>query len=147
MSVTTVVTVPPTLPPDEGDDTAEPVTVAEIGEPVSYRIALDVGITQERSQSLAVPPDSQFRLTDLVLQNPNGDLGTAQLLQNGDLLYEWDLGAMNSANEFQPRISPLPFEPSDNIVLAVACDAAGRTTGTGCEIAVLLGGSLVEVER
>jgi hypothetical protein len=143
---TTVVTVAPTLPPDDGDDTAA-LAVAEIGEPVSYRIALDVGITQERSQSLAVPPDSQFRLTDLVLQNPNGDLGTAQLLRNGDLLYEWDLGAMNSANEFQPRISPLPFEPSDNIVLAVACDAAGRTTGTGCEIAALLGGTLVEIER
>jgi hypothetical protein len=92
---------------------------------------------------VSVPPDAAFELTDVVLQNPNGDLGTATLLRNGDVLYEWDLGEMSSANEFQPRISPLPFEPSDNIVLAVDCTSTGQTAGTGCEIAVLLGGELV----
>jgi hypothetical protein len=95
---------------------------------------------------VSVPPDARFRLTDIVLQNPNGDLGTAQLLRNGDILYEWDLGSMNLANEFQPRISPLPFEPGDNVVLAVSCDAAGRQSGTGCEIAVLLAGTLVPID-
>jgi hypothetical protein len=64
-------------------------------------------------------------------------------LRNGDVLYTWDLGAMNSANEFQPRISPLPFAPSDNIVLSVACEAAGKPSGTGCDVAVLMGGTLV----
>lgn len=130
---------------DTGDDAADAAEV--IGVPVSYRIAVDVGVTQERSESLTVPPDSQFRLSDLVLQNPNGDLGTAQLLRNGDVLYEFDLGLMTSANEFQPRVSPIPFEPSDNIVLAVTCDAVGKTTGTGCEIAVLLGGELIPAQR
>ena len=122
------------------------VVVADEGAPVSYRIAVDVGISQERSESVSVPPDSRLRLTDVVLQNPNGDLGTAQLLRNGELLYEWDLGSMNTANEFQPRISPLPFEPGDNIVLAVECDVAGQPAGTGCEVAVLLGGRLVPIE-
>jgi hypothetical protein len=136
---TTSTTVPTGDEPDD-EDVAEPIAV---GEPIAYRIAVDVGITQERSESMSIPPDSQFLLTDLVLQNPNGDLGTAQLLRNGDVLYTWDLGAMNSANEFQPRVSPLPFAPSDNIVLSVACEAAGKPTGTGCEIAVLLGGTLV----
>ena len=41
-----------------------------------------------------MPPDSRFHLTDVVPQNPNGDLGQAQLLRNGDVLYEFDLGAM-----------------------------------------------------
>ena len=137
---TIVTTTTTTLPVVEEDPAVVPETV---GEPVSYRIAVDVGITQERSESMAVPPDSQFLMTDLVLQNPNGDLGTAQLLRNGDVLYTWDLGAMNSANEFQPRVSPLPFAPSDNIVLSVACEAAGKPSGTGCEVAVLIGGTLV----
>ena len=137
----TIASTTTTTVPIEQDD---PVAVAQtIGEPISYRIAVDVGITQERSESMSVPPDSQFLMTDLVLQNPNGDLGAAQLLRNGDVLYTWDLGAMNSANEFQPRVSPLPFAPSDNIVLAVSCEAAGETSGTGCEVAVLLGGTLV----
>ena len=136
-----------TVPPDETPDAPGTAIVAvDEGEPVSYRIVVDVGITQERSESISVPPDSQFLLTDVVLQNPNGDLGTAQLLRNADILYEWDLGSMNSANEFQPRVSPLPFEPGDNLVLAVDCEVAGQTTGTGCEIAALLGGRLVPAQ-
>ncbi len=138
---TVVATTTTTTVPVEEEDPAVPGAV--VGEAVSYRIPVDVGITQERSESVQVPPDSRFLMTDLMLQNPNGDLGTAQLLRNGDVLYTWDLGAMNSANEFQPRVSPLPFEPSDNIVLSVACEAAGKPSGTGCEIAVLMGGTLV----
>jgi hypothetical protein len=141
----TTVPTATTAPSDDPiDPTVSVPAVAEgVGEPVSYRIAVEVGITQSRSEEISVPPDSRFLLTDVVLQNPNGDLGTAQLLRNADILYEWDLGSMNSANEFQPRISPLPFDPGDNVVLAVRCDAAGQTTGTGCETAVLLGGELV----
>jgi hypothetical protein len=141
-STVAAATTTTTTLPDE-DDAPAAAASAVIGEPTAYRIPVDVGITQERSESISVPPDSRFLMTDLVLQNPNGDLGTAQLLRNGDVLYTWDLGAMNSANEFQPRVSPLPFEPSDNIVLSVACEAAGDASGTGCEIAVLMGGTLV----
>lgn len=143
-----VTTVAETVTTEPDLEEPEPgvAAVTDLGEPVSYRIAVDVGINQNRSESLSVPPDSQFHLSDVVFQNTNGDIGTAQLLRNGDVLYEIDLGAMNSANEFQPRITPIPFEPSDNVVLAVDCLAAGQTSGTGCEIAVLLGGRLVPVE-
>ncbi len=144
LTVDTVPEVADTLPPDE--TTPAVAAVVDEGEPVAYRIAVDVGITQERSESISVAPDSRFLLTDVVLQNPNGDLGTAQLLRNADIIYEWDLGSMSSANEFQPRISPLPFDPGDNLVLAVGCDVAGQSTGTGCEIAALLGGRLVPVD-
>jgi hypothetical protein len=128
-------------------DDPEPVGQAGlIGDPVAYRIAVDVGITQERSEPITVQPDSRFCLTDTVLQNPNGDIGTAQLLRNSEVLYTWDLAEMSSANEFQPRITCLPFEPGDNIVLSVSCTEAGRATGTGCDIAVLLTGLLIPVE-
>lgn len=127
-------------------ETPEVIVETDEGEPVSYRIAVDVGINQDRSDSISIPPDSQYLLTDVVFQNTNGDIGTAQLLRNGDVLYEIDLGAMNSANEFQPRVTPIPFDPNDNVVLAVSCLAAGRTSGTGCEIAVLLGGRLVPAD-
>ncbi|MCB0965598.1 MAG: hypothetical protein KDB37_02075 [Ilumatobacter sp.] len=139
--VPTTTTLAPSITVPDDDPT---VFVGEpAGEPISYRIAVDVGVNQERSESVTVPPDSQFLMTDLVLQNPNGDLGTAQLLRNGEILYQFDLGSMSSANEFQPRISPIPFAPSDNIVLAVECTVVGQASGTGCDIAVLLGGELV----
>jgi hypothetical protein len=141
----------PTIAPDvtipTADEQPEVLAATEIGEPVDYRIAVDVGINQDRSESITIAPDNRFLLTDVVFQNTNGDLGTAQLLRNGDLLYEIDLGAMNSGNEFQPRVTPIPFEPNDNLVLAVDCVALGKTTGTRCEIAVLIGGRLVPVER
>jgi hypothetical protein len=144
------------------DDTVPPVTTAPVattvpveepvvtgggtsGDPVAYRIAVDVGITQERSESLTVQPDARFCLTDTVLQNPNGDIGTARLLRNSELLYTWDLAEMSSANEFQPRITCLPFEPGDDVVLSVVCEEAGLASSTGCEVAVLLGGVLEPV--
>lgn len=142
--------VPASTVPDEDDepvDADEPTPAGEpAGEPAAYRIAVDVGIANSRSESVSIPPDSRFHLTDVVPQNPNGDLGTAQLLRNGDILYEWDLGSMTSANEFQPRITPIPFEPSDNIVFAVDCEVAGETTGTGCQVSVLLGGRLLPAQ-
>lgn len=113
------------------------------GDPAAYRIAVEVGVTQERSQSLLVPPDADFHLTDIVLQNPGGDAGNAWLLRNDEVLYEWDLGGMNSANEFQPRVTALPFAAGDSIVLQVRCDAVGDPTGTSCDIAVLITGELV----
>lgn len=128
-------------------DAGAAVIATEAGEPVAYRVAVDVGINQNRSESISIPPGFQFMLSDIVFQNTNGDLGTAQLLRNGDILYEIDLGEMNSANEFQPRITPIPFEPNDNVVLAIDCLAAGKPSGTGCEIAALLGGRLVTLER
>lgn len=146
------------------DDTAAPVTTAPVattvpveetpvaggpgltGTPVDYRVAVDVGITQERSESLTVQPDAQFCLTDILLQNPNGDIGTAQLLRNSELLYTWDLAEMSSANEFQPRITCLPFEPGDDVVLSVTCEEAGLASSTGCDVAVLLGGVLNPVQ-
>ncbi len=123
-----------------------PVPGGLLGDPVAYRIAVDVGITQERSEPITVQPDSRFCLTDTVLQNPNGDIGTARLLRNSELLYTWDLAEMSSANEFQPRVTCLPFEPGDNIVLSVSCTEAGRSAGTGCDVAVLLTGLLIPAD-
>ena len=62
------------------------------------------------------------------------------LLRNAEPLYQWDLGAMTGPNEFQPRITPIPFAPGDSIVLDVRCDGTGLPTSTVCDVAVLLGG-------
>ena len=148
VSPSTTIGATPNTQPEASTEVAPGfVAAAETGEPISWRISVDVGINQDRSESLSVPPDSRFMLSDVVFQNTNGDIGTAQLLRNGDVLYEIDLGAMNSANEFQPRVTPIPFGPNDNVVLAVDCLAAGKTSGTGCEIAVLLGGRIVPLDE
>lgn len=126
----------------------QPTPVIAQAAPVDYtyeRIEVDANVGQERRNSITVPPGAAFQLTDVVVQNPHGDLGMASLLIDDEVLYEWDLGAMNNANEYQPRNSPIELDPGDNIVFSVDCDGSGRSAGTGCEIAVLLTGILVPV--
>jgi hypothetical protein len=128
---------------DVGDavvETTLPVAPVDEGVPFTTRIEVDVAIGQTGSQSYSVPAGSVFALTDLVVQNPNRDVGTAALLQNSDTLYEWSLAQLQSNNEFQPRVTELVFQPNDTIVLQVTCEGAGSTVGTGCSIAVLLSG-------
>ena len=52
---------------------------------------------------------------------------------------------MANANEFQPRVTCLPFEPNDTIVLSVQCDQPSDPEATGCEMAVLLTGRITPI--
>lgn len=137
---TTITATPSSTVPDAVSVPTPPESFGLID---AHRIAVDVAIGQDRSESVLVPPDSRYLLTDVVLQNPNNDLGTARLLQNDDVLYTWNLSEMTSANEFQPRVSALPFEPGDSIVFSVGCEAAGDVAATGCDVSVLLTGELI----
>ena len=112
------------------------------GVPFTTRILVDVAIGQTGSQGFSIPPGSVFAVTDLVIQNPNRDVGTAALLRNSDTLYQWNLVQLQSNNEFQPRVTALVFQPNDTIVLQATCEGAGSTVGTGCSIAVLLSGEM-----
>ncbi len=138
---------PTSLPPE--NDTAVPVVESTLppalvdeGVPFTTRIHVDVAIGQTGSQGFSIPAGSVFALTDLVIQNPNRDVGTAALLQNSDTLYEWNLVQLQSNNEFQPRVTELVFQPNDTIVLQATCEGAGSTVGTGCSISVLLSGEM-----
>jgi hypothetical protein len=117
---------------------------ATTGEQFTVRLPLRISVGGTNSDSAVVPEGARLLLTDVVLQNPGADLGTAALLRNSDVIYEWDLGGMNSANEFQPRLTPLPFEPGDEIVFRSSCESTGDPSSTGCAVAVLLAGLLVE---
>jgi hypothetical protein len=129
-------TTPPTAPV-----TTEPA--ADEGEPFTNRLGTAVAVGQQGSATYTVPDGVRFDVTDIVLQNPNGDLGAASLLRNGEPLYQWDLGLMSTPNEFQPRITPVPFAPGDSVVLDVRCDGTGSPTATACDVAVLVGGRQV----
>jgi hypothetical protein len=135
---------PAAVTDDGGSVTATTLPAAPVDEvvPFTTRIKVDVEIGQTGSQSFSIPTGSVFALTDLVVQNPNRDVGTAALLRNVDTLYEWNLAQLQSNNEFQPRVTELVFQPDDTIVLQATCEGAGSTVGTGCSIAVLLGGEL-----
>lgn len=129
--------------PGDGEADAPARPASTEGEPYSVRLALRVAAGGTNSDGARVPDGVRLLLTDIVLQNPNADLGSAALLRDGSVLYEWDLGAMTNANEFQPRLTPLPVEPGSELVFRTTCTGPGSSTATGCEVAVLLAGRLV----
>lgn len=131
-----------------GGDPAVPSAPAATseGEPFTLRLPLRVAAGGTNSDGERIPDGSRLLLTDIVVQNPNADLGSAALLRDGSVLYEWDLGAMTSANEFQPRLTPLPVEPGSELVFRTTCTGPGSPAATGCEVAVLLTGRLVPLD-
>jgi hypothetical protein len=141
-SPTATTLAPETDPAEPVVASIVPVAPVDEGVPFTTRIEVDVAIGQTGSQGFSVPAGSVFALTDLVVQNPNRDVGTAALLRNSDTLYEWNLAQLQSNNEFQPRVTELLFQPNDTIVLQATCEGAGSTVGTGCAIAVLLSGEM-----
>ncbi|TVR24655.1 MAG: hypothetical protein EA389_10710 [Ilumatobacter sp.] len=133
----------PAGPDDTSTDRSATPPSGDGAREFAVRLPLQISIGGTNSDSTTVPAGSRLLLTDIVLQNPGADLGTAALLRNSDLLYEWDLGAMSAANEFQPRITPLPFAAGDEVVFRATCDGTTSATAAGCDVAVLLAGRLV----
>lgn len=134
---------------DDGEDGDDgPIGAGESdaaeGEPFATRLSLRTSVGNTNADSVPVPDGVRLLLTDVVLQNPHAALGTATLLRDDEVLYEWDLGQMSAANEFQPRLTPLPIGPGSEIVFRASCGSAGSPDATGCETAVLLAGRLVD---
>lgn len=128
-AATTAPTTETTAPPNDGAS----------GEAFSTRLVVSPGIGETADASYAVPAGTSFVLTDIVVQNPNGDLGEAVLLRNDEVLYVWDLAVIGN-NDFQGRITGVPFAAGDAATLRARCDGTGVTTNNTCEIALLLGG-------
>lgn len=142
-SVEPVEPVTPPIEPGGGNPQIPSGPAVADGEPYSVRLALRITAGATASDGARVADESRLLLTDVVLQNPNADLGFAALLLDGAVVYEWDLGAMTGANEFQPRLTPLPVDAGSELVFRATCTGPGSPPSAICEVAVLLAGRLV----
>jgi hypothetical protein len=71
----------------------------------------------------AIPTDKTFVITDLILQNPHGDIGTIRILRGSDVLYEFGLG--NFRDYDYHSIAPLTFTNDKKLQIAVSCQTPG----------------------
>lgn len=71
----------------------------------------------------AVPGDKTLVITDLLLQNPNGDSGKIQIRRGGKTLYEFGLN--NFRDYDYHSIAPLTFVPGQKLEIAVSCQTPG----------------------
>jgi hypothetical protein len=131
----TPVTTPATTPPVTGTTTPSTGTFAtQFGNPADFVLGTPVanGTSQEFSQSFS----GEFSLTDLVVQNPHGDVGSVQIKRDDTVLFEFSL------NDFRTQdlhnVAPLVFQPSQVFRFNVVCQTA--TDATACPVTVSFAG-------
>lgn len=122
----------PVLTPVPPVTTAAPPT-NPLGDPFDER--LDVGLNPGTAgeAKFAVPDGRRLSLTDVVLQNPLGDIGTLEIRRGGDVILRVALANFRDLDYH--FVSPIVFPAKSELVLAVRCDnpaAPPRPGGNGC---------------
>ncbi|WP_435768432.1 COG1470 family protein [Nocardioides sp. SYSU DS0651] len=89
---------------------------------------------------IAVPEDGVYRVTDVVLSNPQGDVGRAQLLVDGEV--QLDVALENFRDLDFHFVSPIVGQ--EDVRLVVRCRTPGSPPDapqpSRCDISALLGG-------
>lgn len=128
--------------PDVVTSTTQPSTDGtsdSAGIPTFIRLEVDAPGTQTADQSTTLADGAGFEMTDVRVENANGDRGTATLLVNTEPLFIWSLENVRGSL-FEPRITPIRLQAGDNITFSVKCDEIGDTSSATCSNAVNIGG-------
>jgi hypothetical protein len=106
--------------------------------PTGGRIQLTVKPGSSGSQSLAgVPKNKAFELTDVILENPNGDLGSVFLKRGKGVLFDLNLADFRDLDYH--FVSPITVPKGTPLIFSADC---ANTTKRQCTPAVYLGGYL-----
>ncbi|HWB67765.1 MAG TPA: hypothetical protein VG708_13160 [Mycobacteriales bacterium] len=106
--------------------------------PTGGRIQLNVAPGQSGSQNLpGIPKSKTFQLTDVILENPNGDLGTVFLKRGSGVLFTLNLADFRDLDYH--FVSPITVPKGQSLAFSVQC---ANTAKRACTPAVYLGGYL-----
>ncbi|MEU5426006.1 hypothetical protein AB0H73_10410 [Streptomyces olivoreticuli] len=116
------------------------------GAPKNARVQVRAGVGggPVTATAIEVPEGKTFELTDIVLQNPQGDAGSVVVSsQDQDLL---ELSLENFRDSDYHFVTPIDIPPGGKVTIAVSCREVGRPvkapTPGQCSESLLLGGSL-----
>jgi hypothetical protein len=99
----------------------------------------EVAAGKDGADSLTIEAGKRLHVTDLILENPQGDSGTLKILRGSTPLLELRL---DNFRDFDYHfVTPLMIEGGDKLTLQVHCDAPGKPAAT-CRPGVLIAGSL-----
>ncbi len=140
----------------DGSDAVVPVTTvvdpdgprpsSEDGEPAFFRLSVTPPALEIADAVFTVEDGMLFDLTDLRIENTNGDAGRAALLVNGEEAFVWSLENIRGSY-FEPNITPIRLEPGDNLTFSVRCDVVGDPALATCFDAVNIGGRSIEIDE
>ena len=131
----------PTGPVDPGVTTTTPQPVVTPVERFTKRFTALVAAGNVISDTSAeVPAGKVLEITDIMLQNPNFDTGSARLTLNGEPLVEWNL-ENSTGNEYGSfRSGLVELAAGETLVFEVNCATIGNATAATCTTAVLVNG-------
>jgi hypothetical protein len=98
-------TVPPTVPPTTLPPSA-------YGDPVDFRLSAS-------SPQFAVPAGTTLSVTDIVLENPDGNTGQISVTRDGQVLFTETLDNFRSLPIHS--VAPFVFKPGSQVAVAINC--------------------------
>ncbi|KUJ64155.1 hypothetical protein ACZ90_61185 [Streptomyces albus subsp. albus] len=129
-----------------GGGSGKPSGTGGAGSPTSARQQVNdaVGGGATTKTVIAVPKHKTFDLTDIVVQNPQGDAGTLTVAtQDGQVL---NLALENFRDSDYHFVTPIEVPAEGQVTLTVSCREVGRPvkapTPAECSESLFLGGSL-----
>lgn len=89
------------------------------GDPVDFRLAAAAAPGSSSVDTFGVPEDQTLALTDIVLQNPQGDTGTLQVRRDGGVLLEVRLENFRDLDYH--FVAPIIFAEEQQVGFALTC--------------------------
>lgn len=129
----------------QGNDLAERLG-GEVVEPTSetapsdVRLAASAGPGRTGTDTFSLGEGARFEMTDVVLQNPTGNVGRLRILRNEQVLL---VVALENFRDLDYHfVVPVVFSEGQSLVLQVQCDAVTDEGGSACDAAAYVSGSL-----
>ncbi|MFZ9627834.1 MAG: hypothetical protein ACO3C1_00620 [Ilumatobacteraceae bacterium] len=118
-------------------------TPGATGLQVASRLAVTAAVGETAATRYTVPDDKVLHVTDLIVQNPQLDIGTLVILRNTEVLLSYNLANVFS-DVAAPLTTPLRFESGDRVEVSFTCAGIGTADTDTCAPAVLLSGVLTD---
>lgn len=139
---TTVTLAPPI-------DSATGVTIVTVAAPkeeegviLNLPLSVAVPVGQTDAVRYKVPAGQKLRITDMVVQNPNFDIGTLTIQRNDLVLLTY--GLVNfSGDAGTPLVTPIELLANEELVVQVTCAGLNDPTLTTCAEKVFFSGVLL----
>jgi len=109
------------------------------GNPADFQLGFGSQVTGGGgTQDFANPFSSTFAVTDIVLQNPNGDSGLVQIKRDGNIIMQ---SALENFRDLDLHfVAPYMFNPGQTLTMTVTCAAPGPSGPGACAISGSFGG-------
>ncbi len=89
-----------------------------------------------------VPAGSKLLITDLIIEDPNDDDGSATVLRNDAAVFRWRLRDVFGVQPLQ-FVTPLEITQGQTLTFQVTCNALGDPASGTCSEALSVFGRLV----